>query len=237
MGKLVLLGTTIGNLEDISIRALRYIFESPIILAEDTRVFIKFKNILKDRYLEVLESLEVTTETNQTISSYRDQNHERVVGNILDLLKDNDVVLMTDAGMPAISDPGYKIVKESIENGFEIDVIPGPTAVSSALVLSGLPTDHFAFIGFLPRKKSRIKKLIDNYNLEQTSVVFFESPFRISKTLEALQTIYGEDLLVSACGEMTKKFQRVERGKVSEVINKFENQPAKGEWVLVIRKS
>ncbi len=235
MGKLILLGTTIGNVEDISIRALRYIFESQNVLAEDTRVFYKFKTILKDRYSEVLKSLEIDSDLTQSVMSYREQNHERVVQNILNLLKESDVVLTTDAGMPGISDPGFKLVRAAIEEGFEIDVIPGPTAVSSALVLSGLPTDYYAFVGFLPRKKIRVQKLLENYNLEQTTVVFFESPFRILKTLEVIQELYGEDLKISACGELTKKFQRIERGAVKGVIEKFKNQPAKGEWVICLR--
>ncbi|MCA9381505.1 16S rRNA (cytidine(1402)-2'-O)-methyltransferase [Candidatus Dojkabacteria bacterium] len=236
MGKLIILGTTIGNVEDISIRALRHIFESPIVLAEDTRVFIKFKTILKDRYLETLKSLNINSETNQNIYSYREQNHDRVVKDILNQLNDQDVVIVTDAGMPGISDPGFKLIRDVIEAGFEIDVVPGPTAATSALVLSGLPTDYYAFVGFLPRKKSKIQKLIDNYNLEQTSLIFYESPFRVIKSLEILQDLYGEDLNVSAVGEITKKFQRVERGRVIEVLEKFRKQAPKGEWVIVFRE-
>ncbi|MCA9386836.1 16S rRNA (cytidine(1402)-2'-O)-methyltransferase [Candidatus Dojkabacteria bacterium] len=236
MGKLIILGTTIGNVEDISIRALRHIFESQVVLAEDTRVFIKFKNILKDRYLDTLESLEINIDTKQNIHSYREQNHDRVVKDILEQLKDEDVAIATDAGMPGISDPGFKLIRDVIEAGFEIDVVPGPTAVTSAFVLSGLPTDYYSFVGFLPRKKSKIQKLLDNYNLEQTSLIVYESPFRVIKSLEILKELYGDDLSVSAVGEITKKFQRVERGKVAEVISNFRKQAPKGEWVIVIRK-
>lgn len=235
MGKLIILGTTIGNIEDVSIRSLRTIFEAQIVYSEDTRVFKKFKSIISERYSSVLAQLEIQINENQLNFSYRDQNHDRVISQILESLKDNDIVLTSDAGMPGISDPGYKLIEAAIADGFEIDVIPGPTAVSTAVVLSGLPSDYYSFVGFLPRKKSRIKKLLDNYNLEQTSVVFFESPFRIVKTLEALVEVHGEDLKVAACGEMTKKFQRVERGSVLEVIQKFKNQGPKGEWVCVVR--
>ena len=235
MGKLILIGTTIGNIEDISIRSLKYIFQSPIILTEDTRVFKKFKTILKGQFPQILESLEITTNIKQTVKSYRDQNHIKIISKIIGLLQENNVVLTVDAGMPGISDPGYKLIREVIKNDFEIEVIPGPTAVSTALLLSGLPTDHFSFIGFLPRKKSRVKKLIDNYNIKTTTIVLFESPYRIVKTLKLIKEFYGNEIKVSALGEMTKKFQRVERGLIIKVLEKFEKTPPRGEWVLVFR--
>jgi 16S rRNA (cytidine1402-2'-O)-methyltransferase len=235
-GKLIIVPTPLGNIEDVSIRVLRILFESRIFAAEDTRTLGKLKMLLKERYPEVLEKLGISLQSDVINISYREQNHEKAATQILNYLGEgNDVVLTTDAGMPGISDPGYRLVREVIENGFELDVIPGPSAVINALVLSGLPTDNFTFLGFLPRKRGRIKKLIENVQIDQTSVVIFESPFRVVKTLEIIRDEIGGNIEVAACAELTKKFQRVERGLIDDVIKTISSKKVKGEWTIVLR--
>lgn len=150
MSKLYLVGTSIGNLEDVSIRSLKAIFESKYILAEDTRVFSRYKGLLKERHGDIISSLGVNQELEQKIYSYRDQNHSKVINQILQVLKkDNDIFLLSDSGMPGISDPGWKLIDKVIQNGYEVDTIPGPTALVSALLLSGLSTDRFTFLEIL----------------------------------------------------------------------------------------
>lgn len=235
MNKLLILGTPLGNLEDVSLRSLRYIFESNVILAEDTRVFTSFKGLLKQRYSEVLETLKIDKDKKQQIISYREQNHDRVVPQILNLLKEELVISMvSDAGMPAISDPGFRLIREVLNNGFEVDVIPGPTSVDSALVLSGLPTDKFVFLGFLPRKSGKIKKLLEEYIDKEITIVVLESPFRVIKLLQEISTNFGENIEVAACNDITKKFQKTLRGNITEVIQELNRISVKGEWSLVI---
>ncbi|MDQ7020997.1 MAG: ribosomal RNA small subunit methyltransferase I [Candidatus Dojkabacteria bacterium] len=179
--KLTILGTPIGNLEDVTIRGLRTIFESKIILAEDTRSYSRLKGLIKQRFLETLKTLEIAYDTDQMVTSYRDQNHDRVIERILDILRSGEeVTLVSDAGMPGISDPGFKLIRSVIEAGFEVDVIPSTTAIAPALILSGLPTDRFTFLGFLPKQKGKAIKLIEK-DIEERTVVFYESPFRIKK--------------------------------------------------------
>lgn len=235
MGKLTLVGTSIGNVEDISIRAIKAILESEVILAEDTRVIKKLQLILKQRYLETLNTLGVKF-SEQKVLSYREQNHEQVLPQILlELEQESNIILTTDAGMPSISDPGYKLVKTVIELGHQVDVIPGPTAVSSALAVSGLPTDKFTFIGFLPRKRKKIIDTIDPYINLSNTLVIYESPYRVKKTLEIVREKYGNILQIAAVKDLTKKFQQVYRGDVDEVIKHLPEQ-LKGEWVLVISR-
>lgn len=238
MNKLYILGTPLGNLEDVSLRSLRFIFESDVILAEDTRVFTRFKGLLKQRYFEVLETLKIDKDKKQQILSYREQNHDRVFPQILNLLNENLVIsLVSDAGMPAISDPGFRLIKEILDNNFEVDVIPGPTSVDSALVLSGLPTDKFVFLGFLPRKPGKIKKIIEEYLDKNITLVVLESPFRVVKLLHEIATNFGEDIEVAACNDITKKFQKVIRGNIVEVIKELKKSGVKGEWSVVLKFS
>jgi 16S rRNA (cytidine1402-2'-O)-methyltransferase len=136
--------------------------------------------------------------------------------------------------MPTISDPGFKLVEALLSKNYEIDVIPGPTAVESALALSGLPTDKFSFIGFLPRERSKIKKLLDSSFQIQNSIIYYESPFRVIKTLEIISEI-SEEIEVAACNDLTKKFQKVYRGKVKDVIEQLKSEKKViGEWTVVI---
>lgn len=238
--KLFIVGTSLGNIEDISIRAFRFIFETPVILAEDTRVFIKMKNILLERYSEVLQQLNIDTSFHQQIISYREQNHAKIANKVFELLEISNVALFSDAGMPGISDPGYRLIEEVYNHGFEVDSIPGATAVTTALVLSGLPTDRFTFLGFLPRKKNKLLNLIfPNLELDNT-VIFYESPFRLIKVLEIISEYAKENnvkVSCSACSEITKKFQKVVRGEVSEVISQLQKNGVKGEWTVCLRSN
>lgn len=239
---LTLVGLPIGNVEDISVRVLRNLFTADIILAEDTREIIRFKQILKERFASILNNLDIVKQNDQKVYSYRDQNHDRALNGILQQLQESKhVVLVSDSGMPGISDPGWKLIDEILKQGFEIDVIPGPTAVVTALVHSGLPTDRFGFIGFLPRKTSKIVKLMKEYLALDQTVIVYESPFRVLGTLqtikENLSEIIGEgELKVSASTELTKLHQNTIRGNVDEVISELGKEKLKGEWVMCFRK-
>lgn len=245
MSKLILIATPIGNIEDISIRAMRSVFEIDIVLAEDTRQFGKLKGILKEKYSKLFEELNITENRKQRIFSYREQNHSRVVNAIKDRLREDLTVgLFTDAGMPGISDPGYQLIHDVLDSGFEIDVIPGPTAVSSALVLSGLPTDRYSFLGFLPRKDIKAKKLINEFLNDDTTVVIFESPFRIIKTVGLILDLNNSEerednrnIQVAAVNDITKKFQAVYRGTPETVLNELKNIKVQGEWVICLRNN
>jgi len=230
--KLTLIGLPLGNIEDISIRQMKALFQSDVILAEDTRNYLKIKSILKERMIEILEILEINTEARPELISYREQNHHEVLGRILTLIKDGkNVSLISDAGMPTISDPGFRLVEAVINAGFEVDCIPGPTAIETALAISGLPTDKFTFLGFLPREKGKITKLLTD-NCKLTTIIY-ESPYRIIKTLEIINEIMPE-ARIAACNDLTKKFQKVIRGSVEEVLNQLKQIKVQGEWVIVI---
>jgi len=231
MNKLTLIGTPIGNLEDITIRSIKAIFSFDIILAEDTRNYIKLRNLLSERFPEIIKTLNLDLEHRPQLISYRDQNHKSVIERISTLLETNfKIGFMSDAGMPSISDPGFKLVAEVIERGFEIEVLPGPTAIDSALVASGLPIDKFSFLGFLPREAGKIKKLVESYS---GTIAFYESPFRVIKSLEVIKKFMPE-AQVAACNDLTKKFEKVIRGDISEVIAELGKTKVIGEWVVVI---
>jgi 16S rRNA (cytidine1402-2'-O)-methyltransferase len=236
--KLNIVGTSLGNIEDITIRAFRYIFESDVILAEDTRVFLKMKSILKERYSETLATLKIDITKFQDIKSYREQNHDRIISWVIEKLQNENIIisLFSDAGMPAISDPGYELIRDVVVSGFEIDVIPSGTADVSALILSGLPTDRYTFIGFLPRKPSKIEDLLNSFLNDNSTLIVYESPFRVVKTLEVIKARLGDDIIVAAVSEITKKFQNVTRGKIGEVIEQLKTHSLKGEWVICLRK-
>lgn len=238
MSKLTLIGTPLGNIEDISLRQLRALFSFDVILAEDTRSYIKLRNLLAERFSGILENLELNTEHRPELISYREQNHNKVLPKILELIKtEKSIGLITDAGMPTISDPGYKLVDEVLNSGLEVDVIPGSTAIETALSISGLPTDRFLFLGFLPRTKSKIQKLLplnrEDSKYKLPTIIVYESPFRVIKTLEIIAEIYPE-AKVAACNDLTKKFQKVIRGNISEVTSELKKMKVQGEWVLVI---
>lgn len=230
MSKLILVGLPLGNVEDITLRVLYSLFNAPYIAAEDTRNYLKIKSIVKERYSHIFS--DINFENKPELISYREQNHQNASKRIIEVIKNGfDVYLMSDAGMPAISDPGFRLVEECIKNDIEIDVLPSATAVDTALVLSGLPTDKFAFLGFLPRQESKILKAIESS--QEFTTIFYESPYRIKKTLEIIAKKYPE-AQCALCNDLTKKFQKVIRGTISECINELSKKEIKGEWVVVL---
>lgn len=217
-GKLFVISTPIGNLKDITFRAVETLNQVDFIACEDTRVtsfLLNHFNIKKE-----LVSLNAFNEKFKM---------ENILGRIL---KGENCGLVSDAGTPGISDPGYKLISTAIKNEIEIISIPGVTAVISALSISGLPTDSFLFEGFLPQKKGRQKKL-NLLSDEERTIVLYESPYRIEKLLNEIKE-YMPGRFVVVCRELTKKFEEVWRGKIEDLINNFSEKTIKGEFVVII---
>ncbi len=220
-GKLYIVSTPIGNLTDITLRALEVLKSVDLILSEDTR---ETEKVLKQYNFSKPQI------------SYRDQNHTRVIQNIKDMLSDGKTLaLVSDSGTPLISDPGFKLVNELSKVGVEIITIPGPSAVIAALSVSGMPTDKFTFIGFLPKSGAHRKKVLKEYGSLDTSIVVYESPFRIVKCLEEILEVLG-DRSMFLCNDLTKIYEKVWRGKVSEVLSQVKTTKLKGEFVVIVSK-
>lgn len=218
-GILFIVSTPIGNLEDITLRALRMLKEVELIAAEDTR-----------RTRKLLSHYQITT----PITSYFEENELKKSPYILKVLKEGkDVALVSDAGTPTISDPGFRLVKLAIENSIEVTSIPGPSALISALALSGLTTDSFTFYGFLPRKSKERKVFLASLRKEGKTVILYESPRRILKTLNDINTILGNAKVVLV-RELTKIHEEVIRGTASDIVKAFEGRTVKGEITLLI---
>lgn len=236
MGKLTILGTPIGNIEDISIRAIKKIFTSTTVIAEDTRNFIKLKNLLFQKYTllikEILKEHDSYLNEKQNLISYRENNHKKIIVKILNILKKESCTLVSDAGMPVISDPGLLLVQECINNNIDIEIIPSTTAFECALILSGFPINNFTFLGFLPKTPSKIKKIITE-NIKNT-ICFYESPYRLIKNLEIIKSI-SQNFMVSLSNDITKKFEKTIRGNIKEVIEVVKNSKILGEWVVTIK--
>jgi 16S rRNA (cytidine1402-2'-O)-methyltransferase len=219
MEKLFLVPTPVGNLEDITLRAIRILKESDLILAEDTRT----SGVL-------LKHLGIETR----MQSFHQHNEHRIVEELVNkIAAGQKICLISDAGTPGISDPGFLIVRECIKQGIEVETLPGATAFVPALVNSGLPCDRFCFEGFLPHKKgrqTRLKKLID----EERTMIFYESPFRLVKTLEQFASVFGSERLVSVSREISKFFEETKRGTIEECITYFSSKTVKGEIVIVL---
>jgi len=218
---LYLVATPIGNLADISLRALEVLEKVDYILAEDTR---------KIGFL--LKNLEIDSQAK--LVSFYDEVEDQKRAEVLKLLKEGkDVALVSDAGSPLISDPGYGLVKKCREMDYEITSLPGPSAVINALILSGLVTARFSFLGFLPKKSGARLKLLNEYKSVGGSKVVYESPFRVKKLLEEIRDVYGDNSKVSVCREMTKKFEEVISGDIGKVTSLLEKRKIKGEIVVV----
>ena len=219
MGKLFIVPTPIGNLEDITIRAIRILKEVDFILAEDTRtsaVLLKHYNI--------------TTR----LSSHHKFNEHKTVQHIADqILAGNNIALISDAGTPSISDPGFLLTRTCLNLGVEVECLPGATAFVPALVNSGFPSDRFCFEGFLPQKKGRQKKLKELVD-ETRTMIFYESPFRLVKALEQFSEYFGFERKVSVSRELSKLFEENFQGTVSEVLAHFQSKTVKGEIVIVL---
>jgi 16S rRNA (cytidine1402-2'-O)-methyltransferase len=219
MGKLILVPTPIGNLEDITLRAIRLLNESDVILAEDTRT----SSILLNHF-----------EIRKPLISHHKFNEHASLERILQRLEAGETIaLISDAGTPGISDPGFLLVRACIARGIEVETLPGPTAFVPALVNSGIPCDRFCFEGFLPQKKGRQTRLRE-LETETRTMVFYESPFRIHKTLEDLSRHMGESRQASISRELSKKFEETRRGTLAELAAWFGSNTARGEFVLII---
>lgn len=218
-GKLYLVPTPIGNLEDMTFRAIRILKEADLILAEDTRTSAP-----------LLKHFGIS----QKVFAHHQHNEHQSTTEIIRFLKEGQqVALISDAGTPAISDPGFYLVREALKNEIPVECLPGATAFVPALVNSGLPADRFIFEGFLPVKKgrqTRFKSLME----EERTMVFYESPHRILKTLEEMITYFGAERQISVSRELTKIFEETVRGTVTEVKTYYESHPVKGEFVVCV---
>ncbi len=219
-GKLYICGTPIGNLEDITIRVLNTLKEVDIIAAEDTRHTIKLLN----HY-----------EINKPLTSYHEHNKVSKGPELIEkLLNGENIALVSDAGMPGISDPGEDLVKLCIEHNISLEVLPGASAIINALVISGLSTRQFAFEGFLDRgKKNRIKGL-EKIKNDYRTIIFYESPHRLLSTLKDMENILGNRYMVVA-RELTKRYEEVIRGSIDEIQEHFKNKAPRGEFVLLLK--
>ena len=217
---LILAATPIGNLSDASARLIEHLGTSKFIAAEDTRTLLKLARGLGIKLDAKLFSL-------------HEHNEAERVTQLLEIAATEDVLVVSDAGMPTVSDPGFVLVRAAIEAGIEVTVIPGPSAVLAALAVSGLPTDRFSFEGFLPRKSGERRKLFQSLLLETRTMVFFESPHRIDDALKDALFVFGESRQATVSRELTKKFEQTIRGTIPELLEWSAN-PTKGELVLVI---
>lgn len=217
---LILAATPIGNLADASARLIEAIGEAKYIAAEDTRTLLKLANSLDVRVAAKLFSL-------------HEHNEGDRLNQILEIAEHSDVLVVSDAGMPTVSDPGFQLVREAAARKIDITIIPGPSAVLSALAVSGLATDRFTFEGFLPRKSGERKKCFELLAHERRTMVFFESPHRILESLQDAAEVLGADRNASVSRELTKKFEHTERGTLGALVQWAQTEP-KGEMVLVV---
>lgn len=219
MSKLYLIPTPIGNLEDITLRALRILKEVDVILAEDTRTSSK-----------LLKHYEIS----KKLVAHHQHNEHKSLDRIIESIKGGETIaLISDAGTPAISDPGFLLVRECVKNDIEIECLPGATAFVPALVNSGLPCDKFIFEGFLPHKKGRQTRL-KLLSEETRTIIFYESPHRLIKSLKQFAEYFGENRLASVSRELTKMHEENIRGTVLELVNYYETHTLKGEIVIIV---
>ena len=219
MSKLFVVPTPIGNLGDISLRSIEVLKSVDLILAEDTRTSSK-----------LLKHYDIDT----PVESFHAHNEHKKLEHIINKLKsDSEIALISDAGTPGISDPGFLIVRECIKNEVKLECLPGPTAFVPALVSSGLPSDRFFFEGFLPVKKGRNKRLKE-LSAETSTMVFYESPHRILKTLNDFSNYFNVESQISVSRELTKLYEETFRGTIKESVEHFEKNKKKGEFVIVL---
>lgn len=224
MGMLYIIPTPVGNMEDMTLRAVRLLREADLVLAEDTRT----SGILLKHF-----------DIKNHLMSHHKFNEHGTTASIVERLKAGQTIaLISDAGTPGISDPGFYLVREAVAAGVEVQTLPGATAFVPALVSSGLPCDRFCFEGFLPQKKGRQTRL-EQLSAEERTMVFYESPYRVLKTLQQFRDVFGEDRQVSCCREISKVHEESVRGTLAEVIARFQEREPKGEFVIVVagRKS
>lgn len=220
MSKLILIPTPIGNLDDLTLRAIECIKDVDLILCEDTRRSLKLLN-----HLQIKKPLK---------SFHKFNEHSKVEKVIIEIQSGIKVGLISDAGTPSISDPGYLIVKMCIDNNIDVECLPGPTALIPALVISGLPSERFTFEGFLPVKKGR-KTRLQELSSEKRTMIFYESPYKLYKTLEDFYKYFGPEREISISKELTKIFEDTQRGKIKDIIDNYKNKKLKGEFVMVVK--
>lgn len=221
-GVLTLLGAPLGNPQDASPRVRTALLEADVIAAEDTR---RLKRLASDLGVTVTG----------TVTSYFDGNERERTPWLLERLIDGaSVALITDGGMPSVSDPGFRLVKAAIDAGVEVTAAPGPSAVTTALAVSGLPPDRFCFEGFLPRKPSDRRRLLAELSTEQRTMVFFDSPRRIASSLSDMEQAFGGDRELALCRELTKTYEQVRRGTLSQVLDSVQRDAPRGEITLVV---
>jgi 16S rRNA (cytidine1402-2'-O)-methyltransferase len=219
MGQLYIVPTPIGNLEDITLRAIRILKESDLLLAEDTR---KTKVLLNHYGID-----------KKMISHHRFNEHQTMRTIVEKVRNGLNIALVSDAGTPVISDPGYLLVKECLKEGLRVECLPGPTAFIPALVNSGIPADRFLFEGFLPHKKgrqTRLKELVE----EIATLVFYESPYRLVKTLQQFREYFGEERQACVSRELTKIHEENQRGTLKELADFYQARTVKGEIVIIV---
>ena len=218
-GKLILVPTPIGNLEDITLRAIKVLKEADVILAEDTRVSSR-----------LLSHLEIE----KKLSPHHKFNEHKTINSLISRLQQgNNVAMISDAGTPSISDPGFLLTRACIENNIEVECLPGATALIPALAVSGLPSDKFVFEGFLPQKKGRQTRLTILAK-ELRTMVFYESPHRLVKSLAQFSEFFDSERRACVCRELSKMFEEIKRGTVSELHDYYSTNPPKGEIVIVV---
>lgn len=219
MAKLYIVPTPIGNLEDITLRAINVLREVDFILAEDTRTTL---HLLRHLGIE------------KPMHSHHKFNEHATVGRVAEAIaQGKNVALVSDAGTPGISDPGFLLVRRCVEEGIDVVTLPGATALIPAVVQSGFPCDRFCFEGFLPQKKGRMKRL-EELSTETRTLVLYESPYRVVKCLEQLAETFGLERRVAVVREITKKFEESVRGTIAEVVDHFRENEPKGEFVIVV---
>ena len=219
MAKLYLVPTPIGNLEDITLRAIRILKEVHLILAEDTRT----TSVLLNRY-----------EIKTPVIPYHQHNEHHVTPQIVDRIANGeDIAIVTDAGTPGISDPGFLLVRACVAQGVAVECLPGATAFVPALVNSGIPCNSFCFEGFLPPKKGRNKKM-EELKVETRTMIFYESPYRLIKALEQFSEAFGADRKASVSRELTKMHEETARGRLAELVEHFKSKTIKGEIVIIV---
>lgn len=219
MSKLILVPTPVGNLGDVTLRALEALRSAGQVLAEDTRV----TRVLLDHY-----------NISVALRSHHKFNEHRSAESVCDSIESGTVTaLVSDAGTPGISDPGFLLVRRCLERGITVEALPGPTAFVPALILSGLPSDRFCFEGFLPQKKGRQKR-ITALAVEERTMIFYESPFRVVKTLEQLAASFGDERRAAVSRELTKKFEETLRGTLASLADHFRSHTPRGEFVIVV---
>jgi 16S rRNA (cytidine1402-2'-O)-methyltransferase len=221
VGTLYLVATPIGNLDDMTLRALHVLESVPLIAAEDTRHTLKLLNHFGLR---------------RPLTSLHAHNETRQLQSILGRLQQHDIALVSDAGTPALSDPGVRLVSAAVAAGYPVVPVPGPSAVLAALITSGLPTNQFTFLGFLPRKRGELERTLREAGDARRTFVFFESPHRLLKTLAIMQSVLGPRSLVVA-REITKVHEQFLRGTPATLLEHFEKSPPRGELTVVVAGS